>query len=479
VAPSQTHLDELRKASKNRDAHAASAVFSRSDHSPVPDPFTVFDDLAIVVYDKDNPDPAALRLACAWARWIVQRDARGSDEGVRCRGREQGGRRSPPGPRPQDNDPPSSRGRLRRRSTKRPHRSTNSMTEDHTAGDRLVQLLADQSAPSRYWPDDDEFIAGVLQPNIYRVLRGPRLRVMLGGIETALRREKSEQQFMPAQVAKLTVEHLIPQKWSQFYPLPTDRPAEEAEARRNLAVHKLGNLTLTTTKLNSSISNGSWPTKRKELNKHAVLLLTAGSVLQAPPGVNPNLSFTWPDTWDEDRVELRTLFLATIACQAWPAPTGADGNSPDQIRSKVASTQADIDALIAHRAAETAEGSEPTPEPEVSDVARRAVSLAFETGMPGTANTRSSSESSYSGSRRSIARHITEAFAGHPIGTFLSVAEIRSFESSEYESDLPSAGAISAALQSPNWASLEYGIIPGNGGEKGVFGATKAESDGS
>lgn len=352
------------------------------------------------------------------------------------------------------------------------------VAEDYAAGDHLVQLLADQSAPSRYWPDDDEFIAGVLQPNIYRVLRGPRLRVLLGGIETALRREKSEQQFMPAQVAKLTVEHLIPQKWSQFYPLPTDRPIEEAEARRDLAVHKLGNLTLTTTKLNSSISNGSWPTKHKELNKHAVLLLTAGSVLQAPPGVNANLSLTWPDTWDEDRVELRTLFLATIACQAWPGPDRADGqhqNSTEHLRAKVASTQADIDALMAHRVADAPRGSESHPEPDVSDVARRVVNLAFEGGGPGSRN--SPGASSYSGPRRSIALHITEAFRDHPIGTFLSVGEIRSFESNEYGSDLPSAGAISAALQSPNWPSLEYGIFPGHGGDRNVFGATKAEPD--
>lgn len=192
------------------------------------------------------------------------------------------------------------------------------VAEDATAGEQLVKQLADQSAPSRYWPDDTES-SGLLQPNIYRVLRGPRLRVLLGGMETALRRDKSEQQFVPAQVAKLNVEHLIPQRWSQYYPLPTDRPAEEAEERRNVAVHKLGNLTLTTTKLNSSISNGSWPTKRKELNKHAVLLVTAGSVLQAPPGVNGDLSLAWPDTWDEDRVDLRTLFLADVACKAWPA----------------------------------------------------------------------------------------------------------------------------------------------------------------
>ena len=125
-------------------------------------------------------------------------------------------------------------------------------------------------------------------------------------------------------MAKLSIEHLIPQKWSQYYPLPTDRPIEEAEARRNQALHKLGNLTLTTTKLNSAISNGSWPTKKKELNKHAVLLVTAGSVLQAPPGVAGDLSLTWSDAWDEDRVELRTLYLAELATQAWPGPDASD-----------------------------------------------------------------------------------------------------------------------------------------------------------
>ena len=194
------------------------------------------------------------------------------------------------------------------------------VAEDDTVGEQLVRQLADQSAPSRYWPEDGEFLTGLTQANIYRLLRGPRLRVLLGGMETALRKDKSELLFVPAQVVKLNIEHLIPQKWSQYYPLPTDRPIEEAEARRDLALHRLGNLTLTTTKLNSSISNGSWPTKRKELNKHAVLLVTAGSVLQAPPGVPSDMAIAWLDTWDEDRIELRTLYLAKIAIHAWPGP---------------------------------------------------------------------------------------------------------------------------------------------------------------
>jgi hypothetical protein len=75
-------LDELRRATENRDAYAAIAVFSGVDNCPVPAPFAVFNDRAIVVYDKDDADPTALRLACAWARWIVQRESRPDHDGV-------------------------------------------------------------------------------------------------------------------------------------------------------------------------------------------------------------------------------------------------------------------------------------------------------------------------------------------------------------------------------------------------------------
>ena len=68
-------LAELRGAATNRDAQAAVAVISRAAHAPVAEPFAVFDNLAIVTFDKDEPDPAALRLALAWARWVVLRNS--------------------------------------------------------------------------------------------------------------------------------------------------------------------------------------------------------------------------------------------------------------------------------------------------------------------------------------------------------------------------------------------------------------------
>lgn len=75
-------LDELGRAMENRDAYAAIAAFSGADNCPVPAPFAVFNDRAIVVYDKEDNDPTALRLACAWAHWIVQRESRPEHDGV-------------------------------------------------------------------------------------------------------------------------------------------------------------------------------------------------------------------------------------------------------------------------------------------------------------------------------------------------------------------------------------------------------------
>ena len=45
-------------------------------------PFQWFDSKALVVLDKDDLDPHALRLACLWARWVATRDATGESDAV-------------------------------------------------------------------------------------------------------------------------------------------------------------------------------------------------------------------------------------------------------------------------------------------------------------------------------------------------------------------------------------------------------------
>ena len=73
-------LDELNAAMRNRDAEAGLMVFASPAACPIKEPFQWFDHKALVVLDKQELDPCALRLACLWARWTARReDAEGAE----------------------------------------------------------------------------------------------------------------------------------------------------------------------------------------------------------------------------------------------------------------------------------------------------------------------------------------------------------------------------------------------------------------
>lgn len=117
----------------------------------------------------------------------------------------------------------------------------------------------------------------------------------------------------------LTVEHILPQNWIENWPLPDgskglttyelwDRPAGETQGdatrRRNAAVQTLGNLTILTQPLNSSVSNSGWKEKKPAL-------LTA-SLLP----INQQLHAF--EFWDETAIEVRSKALFERALKIWP-----------------------------------------------------------------------------------------------------------------------------------------------------------------
>ena len=65
-------MRELDKAMENRDASAGVIVFSALAKAPISTPFQLFGNRAIVVLEKDNPDPRSLQLALAAVRCLVQ-----------------------------------------------------------------------------------------------------------------------------------------------------------------------------------------------------------------------------------------------------------------------------------------------------------------------------------------------------------------------------------------------------------------------
>jgi hypothetical protein len=75
-------LDELDGAMANRDASVGIAVFASADIAPIGVPFAPYGNKAILVLDKEDPDPSAVRLAYMWGRWVAKRELAGKDDAV-------------------------------------------------------------------------------------------------------------------------------------------------------------------------------------------------------------------------------------------------------------------------------------------------------------------------------------------------------------------------------------------------------------
>ena len=166
----------------------------------------------------------------------------------------------------------------------------------------IAAYLQQSQSEIALWPDDKLFGQAWESYPLYRTLRRDRLTMLLRSLEDALRGPKHD----PVPIPKtLHIEHLMPQNWRSKWPLSVDA-LPEAEADRDAALHRIGNLTLVTDKLNASLSDGSWEVKRPALHKHGLMSL------------NAELS-THP-AWDEAAIRTRGNTLFNQALKIWPRP---------------------------------------------------------------------------------------------------------------------------------------------------------------
>jgi hypothetical protein len=180
-----------------------------------------------------------------------------------------------------------------------------------SAGDTAEHFLATQTADSRLWPDDDLVRSSLLTAPAYSAFLRARLRMFLEALEDDLRSDYGEGQSAPR---GMTVEHILPQSWVGTWPLPGRDQAEAAE--RDRLVHRLGNLTLVSGKLNPALSNRPWvkdgePGKRDYLLEHSNLKLNA-AVVAAHPLV-----------WTESDIRARTEQLTERLLTFWTRPPAA------------------------------------------------------------------------------------------------------------------------------------------------------------
>jgi uncharacterized protein DUF262/uncharacterized protein DUF1524 len=169
--------------------------------------------------------------------------------------------------------------------------------------DRIKAVLLASDAESNRWPNDKDFRRAWTETPVYWDIVRQRVRLILEALELALHSAKTEKVTLDE---TLTIEHVMPQGWRRHWPLPDDDNDEEAAEERERLIQTLGNLTLLTKRLNPSVSNGPWKTKRAELRKHSVLKL--------------NVDVIDHGEWDEDTIRERGVALFEIAKKIWPLP---------------------------------------------------------------------------------------------------------------------------------------------------------------
>jgi hypothetical protein len=179
------------------------------------------------------------------------------------------------------------------------------------ADDVVLSELRRGTSTIDKWPSDEELVSFYERFDAYANVARPRLVMALAAIE---RSRYSSRVDIPDVPRKLSLEHVMPQKWQRAWPLPADLSADQEAAaleRRRRSIHKLGNLTLTAGSLNSSLSNDAWTVKQKGLNRDSKLLM------------NVELIERFGEHFDEDSIDVRTTELSEAICRIWPGPDSA------------------------------------------------------------------------------------------------------------------------------------------------------------
>jgi hypothetical protein len=171
----------------------------------------------------------------------------------------------------------------------------------------VITSLRAYSNPTDTWPTDEQVLDQIHVHPLYGWISHKRIRLLLEACELEFAGStKSEQLPFPE---KLSIEHAMPQNWPKNWPLPVGADDEAAIAERNERINRLGNLTLVTSGLNSSLSNSPWSLKRKALAKHSQLLV--------------NQRLCAEETWDDTSIDARGEELATMIVRTWPGPNAS------------------------------------------------------------------------------------------------------------------------------------------------------------
>jgi hypothetical protein len=188
------------------------------------------------------------------------------------------------------------------------------------AGVSIRNFLSQQTAGTREWPSDERLASEISGLKMYGNVKQGRIAVVLGAIE-AYKRSLDPKYGAVSLPVGLTVEHVMPQKWREHWK-PAVPLTPEMEQERDKIVHTIGNLTLVTQSLNSSLSNRPWTdaeaaglTGGGQAGKGKWSILDQFNLLVLNKEILEHRN-----SWSERDIAARAAQLAMTITKVWPGP---------------------------------------------------------------------------------------------------------------------------------------------------------------
>ena len=165
----------------------------------------------------------------------------------------------------------------------------------------FLDYMRERGDKVNFLPTDDELEKGFNTS----ILINKQSAGILYLIESKIRNEKDSTALLG--INKYSLEHLMPKKWRNNW---DKLSSKESEINRDRKLLTLGNLTIITQSLNSSIRDSKWEDKLKGKNKK-------GGLIEYSGGLKTISQFLEYPEWDEKTIEERALFLYEKAKQIW------------------------------------------------------------------------------------------------------------------------------------------------------------------
>ncbi|MBZ0195018.1 MAG: HNH endonuclease family protein, partial [Deltaproteobacteria bacterium] len=167
---------------------------------------------------------------------------------------------------------------------------------------QFLEFLEGQADKVNFLPSDEELKQGF--DSSYLINK--QSAGILYFIESKIR-NRSLQSTQLLGINKYSLEHLMPKKWENHWGKLSN---QEDKIKRNRKLLTLGNLTIITQALNSTIRDANWTVKRKgKADKKGLNTYSAGLETMS--------HYLTLDEWNEQTIEERATFLYDKAKEIW------------------------------------------------------------------------------------------------------------------------------------------------------------------